>query len=323
MQEGYMNMQLQIHFNKSKMGYCSRMVITVLTITALARLSSAATEPKGFTTPEEAVNAFLQALKDNNNQELLVIFGSEAEELIHSGDEVADQQRRAMFLKMYEEQHNIAPEGDKQILIVGKNEWPFPIPLILQEGKYVFDTAAGEEEILNRRIGRNELDVIQVMLAVTDAQREYAMKDRDGDGILEYAQVFKSDPGKKNGLYWDTKEGEPLSPLGDFVARAREEGYFGQDATAAPPPYHGYYYRILSAQGPDASGGAFEYVVNGNMIGGFAGVAYPAEYGNSGVMTFLVNHLGTVYQKDLGENTEQNAKIMTTFNPDTSWTKVD
>ena len=213
-------------------------------------------------------------------------------------------------------------EEAKLILIVGQNDWPFPIPIVGQDGKFVFDTAAGKEEILNRRIGRNELYTIQVMLAVVDAQREYAMKDNDQDGLLEYAQKFRSDPGKKNGLFWRTKEGEEPSPLGALVAQARQEGYFEKEPTEGPSPYHGYFYRMLTAQGANANGGEFDYIVNGKMIGGFAIVAYPAEYGNSGVMTFIVNHDGVVYQKDLGEDAEKEARAMKRFDPDKTWTKA-
>jgi hypothetical protein len=261
-------------------------------------------------------------VRDDNKEELLKILGPEGKDLVWSGDEVSDRQRRDKFEKAYDEQHRLDAEGDKEVLVVGKNNWPFPIPIIKKDGKWIFDTAGGKEEILNRRIGRNELDTIQTMLAIVDAEREYATKDHDGDGILKYAQKFKSDPGKKNGLYWETKEGQEPSPLGPLVAEARQEGYFEKKSSEKPSPYHGYFYRILTAQGPHAAGGAYEYIVDGKMIGGFAVVAYPAEYGNSGVMTFIVNHDGVVYQKDLGDDTEQKAKAMERFDPDETWAKV-
>ena len=182
----------------------------------------------------------------------------------------------------------------------------FPIPLVKKGEVWSFDTDKGREEILNRRIGENELSTIQTMLAIVDAEREYAMKDDDSDGVPEYAQKFLSDPGKKNGLYWETKEGEEPSPLGPAAAQAKKEGY--KKSGDKPIPFHGYYYRILKAQGKNAAGGAYDYVVKGKMIGGFAVVASPAKYGNSGVMTFLVNHDGVVYQKDLGKKTEQAAR---------------
>jgi hypothetical protein len=188
--------------------------------------------------------------------------------------------------------------------------------------KWSFDTRKGKEELINRRIGRNELNTIQVCLAYVDAQREYALKDRDGDGLVEYAQEFRSDRGKKNGLYWDVKAGEAQSPLGPLFAAAREKGYSPKAAGGKPVPYHGYYYRILTGQGKNAPGGAYDYVVKGNMIGGFALVAYPAQYGSSGVMTFIVNHDGVVYQKDLGKSTEKSAVAMKLFNPDQTWKRA-
>jgi hypothetical protein len=194
---------------------------------------------------------------------------------------------------------------------------------LVQRGTgWVFDTAKGKEEVINRRIGRNELDAIQVVLAYVDAQREYAMRDRDGDGLLEYAQKFRSDSGKKNGLYWEAKSGEEQSPLGPFAARAVKEGYGQKKPADKPLPFHGYYYRILTAQGKNAPGGAYSYLVKDSMIGGFALVAYPAEYGNSGVMTFVVNHDGKVFQKDLGKNTASLAESMKEYNPDKTWSEV-
>jgi hypothetical protein len=185
----------------------------------------------------------------------------------------------------------------------------------------MFDTEQGKQEVLNRRIGGNELFTIQTMLAIVDAEREYAIKDRDRNGLLEYAQKFLSDPGKKNGLYWEAKSGEPESPLGPIMVQARSQGY-GAKITTAPGPYHGYNYRILTAQGKDAPGGAYSYLVKGKMIGGFAVVAYPAEYGNSGIMTFIVNYDGKVFQKNLGPNTAAAAKSMKEYNPDKTWTEV-
>ena len=307
---------------KISLSKCIRVIAIAVFVAAFCGSAVASTQQKTFTAGEDAVNAFINALKGGNNEELLAIFGDDANNLISSGDEVADRQRREMFVKAFNEQHKLEAEGDKLILIVGKNDWPFPIPLIKQEQRWIFDTNAGKEEIFSRRIGRNELNTIQVMLAIVDAQREYAMKDRDGDGLLEYAQKFKSDPEKKNGLYWETKEGEEPSPLGLFAAKAKEEGYFGEKPSEKPQPYHGYFYRILTAQDANAPGGAFDYIVNGKMIGGFAVIAHPAEYGNSGIMTFIVNHDGVVYQKDFGKDTEQEAKAMKLFDPDKTWAKV-
>jgi hypothetical protein len=290
------------------------MIVTIAGMTA-----DAATKQKGFASAEEAVKAFIAAIKADDNKEVLAIFGSESKEVISSGDPVGDKQRRAKFIKDYDQKNALAKDGDKMVLSVGEKDWPFPIPLVKKGDQWVFDTKAGKEEILNRRIGENELDTIQTMLAIVDAQREYAMKDLDGDGILEYAEKFRSDAGKKNGLHWEAKEGEEPSPIGELVAGARTEGYIKAGTKDNPSPFHGYYFRMLKEQGKYAPGGAFDYVVKGNQIGGFAVVAYPAKFGNSGVMTFVVNHDGVVYQKDLGKNTEKIAKAMTKYDPDKTW----
>jgi hypothetical protein len=297
---------------------------TFLITVAVASISFGAAAPqKTFSSAEEAVKATVAAAKNNDDKELLAIFGPTAKELISSGDPVADKERRAQFLQAYDEKNRLSTEGESTILIVGKQEWPFPIPLVKKGQSWVFDTEKGRQEILNRRIGANELFTIQACLAVVDAQREYAIKihDNDKSGLLEYAQKFVSDPGKRNGLYWEAKAGEPESPLGPIMTQARSEGYQAKGA-GTPIPYHGYYYRILTAQGKNAPGGAYSYLVKGKMIGGFAVVAYPAEYGNSGVMTFIVNHDGKVFQKNLGKNTAAVAKGMKEYNPDKTWTEV-
>jgi hypothetical protein len=285
--------------------------------------AGAAMKQKGYPTPEEAVKAFAAAMESNDERELLSIFGTAGKELVSSGDLVRDKQRRETFIADYNRKNKLAPEGSRMILSVGEKDWPFPIPLVKQGDQWFFDTKAGKEEILNRRIGENELSTVQTLLAVVDAQREYAMKDRDNDGIREYAEKFGSDPGKKNGLYWPTQPGETPSPLGELVADARAEGYRRSGTKQGPIPFHGYYFRILTRQGKQASGGAFDYVVKKNMVGGFAVVAYPAAYGASGVMTFVVNHEGVVYEKDLGKNTAAAAKAMTSFDPDKTWKKVE
>jgi len=293
----------------------------LLLFVAMGDSESATVTQKTFANAEEAVKAAVAAARNNDEKEMLAIFGSQAKEILFSGDAVADKQRRGQFLAAYDERNRLATEGENRILIVGKQDWPFPISLVKRGEAWVFDTEKGKEEILNRRIGENELFTIQALLAVVDAQREYAMKDRDKNGLLEYAQKFASDPGKKNGLYWQAKQGEPQSPLGPIMTRARSEGYQGKPSTT-PSPYHGYYYRILTAQGKDAPGGAYSYLVKGKMIGGFAVVAYPAEYGNSGVMTFIVNHEGKVFQKNLGQNTASIARSMKEYNPESTWTEV-
>lgn len=283
----------------------------------------AADKQKGFASPEEAVKAAITAVKSDNSKEVLAIFGPEAKEIMFSGDPVADKQRREKFISAYDQKNSLIRDGDKMVITVGQNDWPFPVPLAKKGEQWFFDTRVGKEEILNRRIGQDELDTIQTMLAIVDAQREYAMNDRDGDGVLEYAEKFRSDPGKKNGLYWKTGEGEEPSPMGELAAQARAEGYTKAGTKTNPVPLHGYYFRMLKKQGRHAPGGAYDYVVKGKQIGGFAVVAYPATYGNSGVMTFIVNHDGVVYQKDLGKNTAKTAKAVTQFDPDKTWKKAE
>jgi hypothetical protein len=283
---------------------------------------AAAAQQKTFTSAEEAVKAAIAAARKNDDTELLAIFGAKAKELISSGDAIADKQRRERFLKAFDEKNRLVKEGENTVIVIGNNDWPFPIPLVKKGNNWLFDTEAGREEILNRRIGENELNTIQVLLAVVDAQREYAMKDRDGNGLLEYAQKFISDAGKKNGLYWEMKQGEDPIPIGPLVAEAMREGYKAPQPGGKPTPYYGYYYKLLTAQGKNAPGGAYEYLVKGKLIGGFAVVAYPATYENSGVVTFIVNHDGVVYEKDLGKNTEKTAQAMKLFDPDKAWKKA-
>jgi hypothetical protein len=279
---------------------------------------------KIFASPEEAVSSFIDALTKNDLKELLSILGPEGESLLSSGDPVADTQGKNDFLRKIGEEHAIEKDGPtKAVLLVGTDHWPFPIPVIKEGEGWYFDTSEGKEEILNRRIGRNELFTIQTCLAIVDAQREYAMMDSDGDGLHEYAEKFKSDPGKRNGLYWPTAEGEEPSPLGELLAKARAEGYKTLGSHDTPQPYYGYYFRMLMQQGNNAPGGAYAYVIRGKMIGGFAVVAYPAQYSNTGIMTFIVNHDGVVYQQDLGTDTEKIAKDMKLFDPDTAWEKVE
>jgi hypothetical protein len=276
---------------------------------------------KTFGTPEAAVEALIKALRDGSEKELLAIFGPGSESLISSGDKVNDRERREDFVRLYGEANRLEPAGDKKLIVhVGKNDWPFPIPIVQNGDNWHFDTKQGKEEILNRRIGENELGAIQTCLAIVDAQREYATRDRDGDHLLEYAQKFYSTKGKTDGLYWEVKPGEKPSPLGPLVAKAQGEGYMqGQK----PAPYNGYFFRILTSQGKSAKGGAYSYLVKGNMVGGFAVVAYPATYAVSGVKTFIVNHEGVVYEKDLGPKTVKLAKSMKVFDPDKTWEKVE
>lgn len=271
-------------------------VIMVLSIPLQSYAAQA--RQKTFASPEEAVKALIDAAKAGNQDELMAIFGPAARAVLSSGDAVEDKEVRERFVRAYEAKHDLMRDGDaKAVLQIGPEDWPFPIPIVKRGEKWSFDTKKGKEELNNRRIGRNELSTIQTCLAYVDAQREYAAKDRDGDGLFEYAQKFWSTPDNKDGLYWETKAGEEESPLGDFAARATREGY--QKTDNKPVPYHGYFFKILKAQGKNAPGGAYDYIVNGKMIGGFGMVASPANYGISGVMTFIVNHDGIVYEKNL------------------------
>jgi len=272
---------------------------------------------QSFNSPDDAAAALASAVKSGTRPDLLKVLGTGGEDIIDSGDEVADKAAREKFLAAYDAKHAVKVDGKKASLILGADDFPFPIPLVHAKAGWEFDTDQGRREILYRRIGRNELDAIQTSLAFVDAENEYADKDR-GDGVGVYAQRIVSSPGKKDGLYWPSDNND--SPLGQLAADASAEGY---KAGSEPQPYHGYYYRILTRQGASAPGGALNYVVKGKMIGGFALVAYPADYGNSGVMTFIVSHSGTIYQKDLGEDTEARARSMTSFDPDKSWTKVE
>ena len=271
---------------------------------------------QAFPTPDEAASALAAAVKSGARRDMLRVLGSDGEDIISSGDDVSDKESRERFTTAYDAKHSIKSEGDKKaVMIVGNDDFPFPIPLTKHMSGWEFDTRAGRLEILYRRIGRNELDAIQSSLAFVDAQHEYAEKDR-GQGAGVYAQRIVSTTGKKDGLYWPGDD----SPLGELAAQAAGEGY---KVGEGPIPYHGYYFRVLTQQGPNAPGGSINYVVKGKMIGGFALLAWPAEYGNSGVMTFVVNHNGVVYQKDLGNSTASLVKRMNFFDPDQTWKKVD
>jgi hypothetical protein len=284
----------------------------------------AGTDQRAFGGPEAATQALVDALGGSDTQLAQAILGPEGEKLLHSGDPVADQKATQRFLSAYAKQHRLAYDGDdKAVLHVGEEDWPLPIPIVRKDGAWLFDSAAGAEEILNRRIGRNELSAIQVCLAIVDAQREYASTDHDGSGVRAFARRLVSTSGAKDGLYWPASDAEQPSPLGPLVARAVEEGYPTPGTAGKPVPYHGYFYKILKGQGEHASGGAYDYLVDGRMVGGFAVVAYPARYGVSGIMTLIVNHEGVVYQKDLGEDTSQLARGMTKFDPDESWGSIE
>jgi hypothetical protein len=281
--------------------------------------SSAADAQKSFGSPEEAAKALVAAVGKGNLKEMQAILGPGSKALVQSGDAVADRRGRERFVRAYEESSKVERQGDANaVLLIGKDDWPMPIPVVKGKDGWRFDARQGGEEILNRRIGRNELSTVQAMLAYVDAQREYYLRNPQGDKLLHYAQKFGSTKGKRDGLYFPTKAGEAPSPLGPLYASAKAAGYT-KAGNGMPTPYHGYRYRILKGQGPDAPGGAYDYVAQGRMIGGFALVAWPASYGSSGVMTFIVNHEGVVYEKDLGPETAKAVGKITRFNPDKSW----
>jgi hypothetical protein len=292
-------------------------------LTHAAIAAPAAIKQESFATPDDALKAVVDDLKSDNLSDLLKIFGPTIEPILNSGDPVADQNARQRFVAAAEESHRFDGSGDSLTLIIGKDDWPFPIPLKKVDDRWQFDTAAGKEEILNRRIGENELSTIQTMLAYVDAQGDYAELQRQRSGMPEYAQRILSTSGKMDGLYWPTAEGEPESPLGPLVAAARAVGYRRSANAEEPSPYHGYFFKVLTGQGPNAPGGAVDYIVNGRMIGGFGLVAWPARYGDSGVMTFMVNHDGVVYQKNLGPQTAKLAPAISRFDPDPSWQKAE
>jgi hypothetical protein len=282
---------------------------------------AAEAKQKTFQSPEAAVAALVKATRENNTEELMTLFGPGSRLLVTSGDEIEDRYRREQFVKAYGERNRLETgAGGKVTLYIGNDDWPFPIPVMKTDNVWRFDTRAGRDEILSREIGENELSAIQVCLAIVDAQRDYADQMRDRTGQPEYAQKLESTAGARDGLYWEAAQSEIPSPLGPLVARARAEGY-GQ-AIGMLAPFHGYLYKIIKAQGADAAGGAYEYVVNKKMIGGFALLAYPATYGSSGVNSFIVSHEGVAYKKDLGKSTSQSAASMTLFNPDKTWKKV-
>jgi hypothetical protein len=311
-------------------------IIAVALLLATGQLASAAQPApatqkavvqKVFATPAEAATALVEALRKHDKNLLLAVIGQSSRNWLSSGDEVADRHDKEKFIAAYDRKNSISQTtDDKAILLVGEDDWPFPAPMVRKGKGWVFDAVAGREEIINRRVGRNELDTIQTLLAVVDAQREYAAGDPDGNGYHDYARRFISSKGKKDGLFWPVQAGEPLSPLGPLVGAAAREGYgkktSGGKSSSKPAAYHGYRYRLLTAQGKDAPGGAYSYLVRNKLIGGFAVVAYPARYGVSGIMTFLVNYDGVVYQKDLGKATEAVAVGMHSFNPGAGWMKA-
>ncbi|MCE5264810.1 MAG: DUF2950 domain-containing protein [Deltaproteobacteria bacterium] len=279
---------------------------------------------KTFHSPEEAFTEMVAAMREGNERRLSAVFGAESKALFPAAEGTRGE-TYAEFLKAYEEKKRVEMAGDgKAVLHVGNNDWSWPIPVVKAGKLWHFDTRAGKKEILARRIGQNEVAAVQVCLAYVDAQREYAQDQRAAKGVAEYARKFASADGMKDGLHWEAKEGAKESPLGPAVAQACRVSFSGEQLGGSPPkPYHGYFYKILTRQGAHAAGGTYDYVVDGKMIGGFALVAYPAAYGSTGIMTFIVNQDGIVYQKNLGKETVRSAEAMTSFDPDKSWTRVD
>jgi hypothetical protein len=283
--------------------------------------AQAADAVKTFPTPEAAVAALAEAAKNQDREAMRAIFGSASDDLVNP-DRVQATNEFAFFSTSLDQHQRLIHESNVKCLVeVGTNGWLFPVPIVPLVGGWAFDTAAGKEEILNRRIGKNELATLKAIRVYVDAQREYASRDRDGDEVLEFAQKFTSSPGRKDGLYWAPDLDGEISPLGPLFAQAQGEGYWKRPAKpdASPEPFQGYFFKIITRQAKPAPGGAYNYVVNGNMISGFAAVAWPAEYGHSGIMTFIVNQQGRVYQKDLGPKTAKVAADMTAYAPDKTW----
>jgi hypothetical protein len=288
--------------------------ISILSLTLAVTLplaAQAAPGQKTFAKSSEAATALIAAIRSGDQTQLLAILGPDSKDLIDSGDPV----------KMYDAKHSLVTESPGyRTLVVGTSNWPLPIPIVRDGLVWYFDSSRGREEILNRRIGQNELGAIAVCEGYYRAQKEYAARGHDGLPAGIYAQKLSSTPGKQDGLYWPVAAGKKPSPLGPAIAASEAEGY---TTSAADEPYHGYLYKLLKAQGPDAPGGAKSYLENGKLSGGFALLAYPANYGAGGIMTFLVGKDGVIYQKDLGDDTENEAKKITAYNPDSSWTPVD
>jgi hypothetical protein len=290
------------------------LVAVAAAVALLVAWTPPALAQKAFPSPEAAMNAFGDAIATSDEDALKALLGPDFRTIIPP----VGAEARYRFLAAWAKSHAIKPDGDARAHVaVGNDGWTLPIPIVRAPQGWQFDTRAGADEMRLRRIGRNELAVMQVMLAIYDAEREYARQDRNGDGLLEYAAKFTSSPGKRDGLYWPTKAGEPQSPLGPAVAAARAAG------SSSEAGYYGYRYKLLTGQGKNASGGAYDYTARGRMIGGFAVVAWPAKYGDTGVMTFMVSHDGVVYEKDLGPDTAARAAAITRFDPDSSWQKAE
>jgi len=305
--------------------FISLLLFTAVFVFAWTIPVAGAPSQRLFSSPEDALKTLTEAVKAKDKTVLDQIFGPSGKDL-RSGDEVQDAAEFKDLAKHLAEKTDLVKENDSKVILhIGNENWPFPIPIVKYNEQWFFDTEAGKEEILNRRIGEDELTAILVCRTYVRAQREYVLKDWDGDGIFAYAQKLRSDPGKRNGLFWRAAPGEEVSPLGELVARAWHEGYKKKKAAfreAEPLPFHGYYFKILTRQGKNVPGGKYNYIINGNMVGGFALVAFPSNWGKSGVMAFIVNQQGRVYQKNLGPETAKIAEEIKSYNPDRTWTPV-
>ena len=299
---------------------CALVLFTGLIVIQITAGAQAADRPKTFATPDDAVKALLAAAKAANLDQMLAIFGPDGKELAETADPASARTNLKVFAVAAREQIRLEDDGpNRKVLVIGGEEWPFPVPLVKAKDGWHFDTAAGKEEILARRIGRNELAVIDTCRAYVSAQKRYAADGHDGKPAGAYAMAFASDAGKQNGLYWPAVQGQKLSPLGEMVAQAAEPARANAASAGQRTPFQGYYFRILTSQGAAAAGGAKDYIANGVMTGGFAMVAWPVQYGATGVMTFQVSHGGVVFEQDLGKDTSAAVEKITSFNPDKSW----
>ena len=305
-------------------------VVAGLFVAAVAGPAVHGAETRAFATPEAAAAALVEVLRNQDRAGALELLGSENEQWIRSGDAVQDKSDVERFIVAYDKKNGIEkPSDETAVLLVGDDDYPFSIPIVRGDKGWVFDAEQGKEELLSRRIGRNELSTIQTVQAIADAQLEYAEVDRNGNGVMEYAAYIVSSLGERDGLWWPTKDGEPASPLGPLVADAVREGYEPQEAVQSgepvdeSQPYHGYHFKLLTRQGDSAPGGAREYIVGGLVIGGFAVLAYPANYGNTGIMTFIMSQDGIIYDRDLGPATDSLVVEIESFNPGEGWKIVD
>jgi len=307
----------------AKCRYVSILVAALWLGVAQAAPANAPEPQRGFASAEEAVQALIAALRNNHEAELRAILGPKADRVLDSGDRYADQELHRRFIALYDEKHRVAPKGrGRAELDVGPDDWPLPIPLVEESGQWLFDTKAGAQTIVDRRIGRNELSAIRTLLACVDAQRDYFDRTKQASGVGTYATRLLSTPGRHDGLYWPVAEGGTESPLGPLIDSAQDAGYPGELVGGKPIPYEGYYFRILKAQGPNGDGGAKNYIRSGRMTGGFALIAWPATFESSGIMTFIVGPDGDVYQKALGPDTTLIASSVARFDPDLTWARV-